>query len=241
MSDNEPYRDGKRFKRNSAGRSCGDKSEAKGPGDEKKIIEEVSEEKADGETPEERMEGNSGAAARKAEEEKDAEEDKEAVTGEEKKTDEPATFNINVSLKDFRPDRNIFESSMVPRKPVKESGFLTMSVQRPTKPAKDEVKDVIFKAHATLHKFIEGWEDIGTGMLYVTRFADDRRCFFIRDGVMLTAFDFLAKYDLMPKKKKLGVTINVKEMAGDKIVGQIYCLVFRSEKAAEEFIDHIKV
>jgi hypothetical protein len=219
----EALKDAKRFKNDVEDGVCGDGDKRAGG---------VCERKEENGIRECELGGDKDVDKESKEEPASREEDHAAVS---------TMFGAQIPPEGFKPDRNIFQSPIAAKKQTKESGFLTMSLQKSTQPAKDEIRDVIFKANATLHKFISEWENIGAGALYITVFAGEKRCFFIRDGVMLTAFDFLAKYDLMPKKKKLGVTINVKEVVDEKLAGQIYCLVFQSEQAAEEFVEHIKV
>ncbi|UYI28458.1 putative E3 SUMO-protein ligase [Encephalitozoon cuniculi] len=144
-----------------------------------------------------------------------------------------------VELKDLRSDRTIFQDLGGEKKQPRESEFLRKPVVKSSGPAKNEIPGVVLKAGANLHKFVGEWESIGTGVVYVTK-NKEKRCFFIRDGVMLSAFDFLVTYDVRPTKKRLGVCIVVREMAENKCVEQLYCVVFRSESDADEFVRAIK-
>lgn len=165
------------------------------------------------------------------------------VKTEEHNTEEASSKNIfksNVSLKNFRSDSNIFQLSNEEKKHNKESEFLKLSITKNRTETKDEVCDVVFRANANLHKFMDEWENIGTGTLYITE-KEGKRCFFVRDGVMLTAFNFLVKYDTKPMKKKLSVCIAVREAREGKIMEQPYCIVFKDENVVEEFMRLVKI
>lgn len=149
-------------------------------------------------------------------------------------TDGQPMFRCSMSLADLKADKSIFEDGGEWRQ-AKESAFLKTSVARQLEPAKHEISDVVLRAGANLHKFSGEWENIGMGTVYVTE-KEQRRCFFVRDGVMLTAFDFLVKYDVRPTRKRLSVCIVVREVGGEGVVEQLYCLVFRDAQAADEFV-----
>lgn len=169
------------------------------------------------------------------------EENKEHAEADEAAQSSPKSiFKTNMSLKDFRPDKNIFQVSNEEKKQAKESEFLKMSITKHMVPAKDEINDVLLKGNANLYKYVDEWENIGTGTVYITG-DKKKRCFFIRDGVMLAAFDFLVKYDTKPTRRKLSVCIAVREIIEEKAVEQLYCIVFKNGETADEFVDLIKV
>lgn len=145
-----------------------------------------------------------------------------------------------VDLKGLQGSKTIFQDLNAEKKQPKESGFLKMAVSRDSAPGKGEIPGVVFKAAADLHRFEEEWETIGMGVVYVTE-NQEKRCFFIRNGVMMSAFDFLVKYDVRPTKKKLGVCIGVREMVENKCVARPYCVVFKNEGDASRFVEMVKV
>lgn len=143
-------------------------------------------------------------------------------------------------LSDLRSSKTIFEDLDGEKKQPKESEFLKTSVSKSSASVQNEIPGVVFKAGANLHKFVGEWENIGPGFVYVTR-NKEKRCFFIRDGVMMCAFDFLATYDTRPTKKKLGVCIGVREVIENNCVEQPYCVVFKNENDANEFVRTMKI
>lgn len=154
--------------------------------------------------------------------------------------EEKSIFKTKMSLKDFKPDKNIFQAGGEEKKQAKESEFLKMSICKQKASAKDEISGVVFKATGNLHKFTDEWENIGTGTVYIT-VGEKKRCFFVRDGVMQTAFDFLVTYDVKAVRKKLGVCVVVRGVVEKKAVEQLYCIVFRNEDAVDEFVELIKI
>ncbi|AFM97699.2 hypothetical protein EHEL_010760 [Encephalitozoon hellem ATCC 50504] len=145
-----------------------------------------------------------------------------------------------VDLNDLKSNKTIFEDLGGEKKQPKESEFLKTPVSKSSEPVQNEIPGVVFKAGANLHKFVGEWENIGPGFVYVTK-SKEKRCFFIRDGVMMCAFDFLVTYDVRPTKKKLGVCIGVREMAESKCIEQPYCVVFKNENDANEFVQTMKI
>ncbi|ADM10941.1 uncharacterized protein Eint_010790 [Encephalitozoon intestinalis ATCC 50506] len=144
-----------------------------------------------------------------------------------------------VNLEGLKSNRTIFEDLGGEKKQAKESEFLKKPVAKAQSAMKSEIPGVVFKATANLHKFAGEWENIGPGSVYVTK-NKEKRCFFIRDGVMMSAFDFLVTYDTRPTKKRLGVCIGVREMSEGKCTEQPYCVVFKNEHDANEFVSVMK-
>ncbi|KAM0672328.1 hypothetical protein CWI42_010780 [Ordospora colligata] len=163
---------------------------------------------------------------------------------EDKMTNEfGSVFKTNVDIQCLKSNKSIFEKmSKEDEQPkqAKESGFLKMHVQKIEEPVTETIPGVVFQANVNLHRFREEWEGIGPGIVYVTD-VNVKRCFFIRDEVMQTAFDFLVKYNLRPERKKCRVFVVIREMDDTKAIERLYCIIFKDENEASKFVEMIRV
>ncbi|KAH9412181.1 hypothetical protein HK407_01g00740 [Ordospora pajunii] len=164
--------------------------------------------------------------------------------GEDKAADEFGNiFKTNMDMQCLKSKKSIFEKMQKEDeqpKQSRESGFLRMHVQKTEEPVAETIPGVVFQANVNLHRFREEWEGIGPGIVYVTD-VNGKRCFFIRDEVMQTSFDFLVKYNLRPEKKKCKVFVVIREMDGAKAIERLYCIIFKDEKEASLFCEMVRV
>ena len=146
-------------------------------------------------------------------------------------SNEEAKFNKTPNIFDIKPSTNSKKST--------KSLFLESTVQNikqqeiNSKDTENEksLGDCLFKENCSLYKYIDKWEKIGAGTVYIYKKKSLSRLIFVRNGLMNVSLDFYIK-DIKPyfKGKGIGFVSNI---------GNVL-LMFSDESIQSKFYDLIK-